>query len=230
MAQTKSKKRASKSASSSAKSKSKSKPKSQSKSKAKPKSPKSKSAKAGSVKKAKPKAAKAKSSSNGSSGGSTPVEAVRNAVGGVGGKDKGASQSVGKVASKAKVPLVAGGAAIAGAGGAMALAAASKGGRKKGMKSLKAAMPKKPKVKIKSGDLVKAAKEVGKVSAQVGEIANGIERAQESSNGNGKHRSPVEVVLQGLPGGRGRGAGRGDMGCARASGPRGRTPHSSSSS
>ena len=85
----------------------------------------------------------------------------------------------------------------------MALAAASKGGRKKGMKSLKAAMPKKPKVskpkvKIKSKDLAKAAKEVGKVSAQVGEIANGIQRAQDSSNGDGKHRSPIEVVLQGL--------------------------------
>jgi hypothetical protein len=128
---------------------------------------------------------------------------VRNAVGGVGDKAKSAGQGVGKAASKAKVPLVAGGAAIATAGGAMALAAASKGGRKKGMKNLKAAMPKKPKVKkpkvkIKSGDLAKAAKEVGKVSAQVGEIANGIQRAQDSSNGDGKHRSPIEVVLQGL--------------------------------
>jgi hypothetical protein len=123
---------------------------------------------------------------------------VRNAVGGVGDKAKSAGQGVGKVASKAKVPLVAGGAAIAGAGGAMALAAASKGGRKKGMKNLKAAMPRKPNVKIKSGDLAKAAKEVGKVSAQVGEIANGIQRAQDSSNGDGKHRSPIEVVLQGL--------------------------------
>lgn len=118
---------------------------------------------------------------------------MRNAVGGAG-------QTVGKVASKAKGPLVAGGAVIAGAGGAMALAAASKGNRKshKGMKSLKAAMPKKPKVKIKSDDLAKAAKQVGKVSAQVGEIAGGIERAQGSSNGDGKHRSPIEVVLQGL--------------------------------
>lgn len=130
---------------------------------------------------------------------------MRNAVGGVGDKAKSAGQGVGKVASKAKVPLVAGGAAIAGAGGAMALAAASKGGRKSkvGMKNLKAAMPRKPKVhkpkvKIKSGDLAKAAKEVGKVSAQVGEIANGIQRAQDSSNGDGKHRSPIEVVLQGL--------------------------------
>lgn len=116
---------------------------------------------------------------------------MRNAVGGAG-------QTVGKVAGKAKVPLVAGGAAIAGAAGGMAIAAASKQGRKKGIKSLKAAMPKKPKVNIKSGDLAKAAKEVGKVSAQVGEIANGIERAQGSSNGDGKHRSPIEVVLQGL--------------------------------
>jgi hypothetical protein len=116
---------------------------------------------------------------------------VRNAVGGAG-------QTVGKVASKAKVPLVAGGAAIAGAGGAMAIAAASKSGRKKGMKNLKAALPKKPKVKVSSKDLAKAAKQVGKVSAQVGEIADGVQRAQDSSNGNGKHRSPVEVVLQGL--------------------------------
>jgi hypothetical protein len=99
------------------------------------------------------------------------------------------------------VPLVASGVAIAGAGGAMALAAASKGNRKNkvGLKSLKGAMPKKPKVKIKSGDLAKAAKEVGKVSGQVSEIANSISGAQDSSsNGDGKHRSPVEVVLQGL--------------------------------
>src|SRR4051794_34196311 len=191
MAQTKSKKRASKSASSP--SKSKSKPQSKSKAKAKPKSAKSKSAKARSAKKAKPKAAKAKSPSNGSSGGSTPVEAVRNAVGGVGGKAKGAGQSVGKVASKAKVPLVAGGAAIAGAAGGLALAA-SKPGRKKG---LKAAMPRKPKVKIKSGDVAKAAKEVGNFSTQVGELASELQRARESAK-NGKHRSPVEVVLQGL--------------------------------
>jgi len=112
--------------------------------------------------------------------------AVRNAVGGAG-------KSVGKVASKAKVPLVAGGAAIAGAAGGLALAA-SKPGRKKG---LKAAMPRKPKVKFKSGDVAKAAKEVGNFSAQVGELATELQRARESAK-NGKHRSPVEVVLQGL--------------------------------
>jgi len=131
---------------------------------------------------------------------------VRHAVGGVGDKAKGAGQSVksagqsvGKAASKAKVPLVAGGAAIAGASGAMALAAASKSGRKKGMKSLKAAMPRKPKVKIKSDDLAKAAKEVGNFGTQMGELAGELQRARESADVNGKkHRSPVEVVLQGL--------------------------------
>lgn len=215
MADTKSKKRSAskgagssrKAKSSSAKPQSRSQPKSQSnnqsKSKGKTKGAKPKAAKSANAKSSKPKSSRSKSSgpkakapssngsSNGAGGGNSPVEAVRNAVGGAG-------QTVGKVASKAKVPLVAGGAAIAGAGGAMALAAASKGGRKKGMKGLKAAMPKKPKVKIKSGDLAKAAKEVGNFSAQMGELATELQRARESADENGKHRSPVEVVLQGL--------------------------------
>jgi hypothetical protein len=93
------------------------------------------------------------------------------------------------------VPLVAGGAAIAGAAGGMALAAASKQGRKKG---LKGAIPRKPKIKIKSGDVARAAKEVGNFSAQMGELAGELQRARESADSNGKHRSPVEVVLQGL--------------------------------
>lgn len=132
-------------------------------------------------------------SSNGSGGGTSPVEAVRNAAGDMGGKAKSAGKSVGKAASKAKVPLVAGGAAVAGAAGGLALAA-SKHGRRKGIKG---AMPRKPKIKLKSGDVAKAAKEVGNFSAQVGELANELQRARESANGT-RHRSPVEVVLQGL--------------------------------
>lgn len=130
--------------------------------------------------------------SNGSSGKSSPVEAVRNAVGDVGGKAKGAGKTVGKAASKAKVPLVAGGAAIAGAAGGMALAT-SKRGRKNGLTK---AMSHRPKVKIDSKDVAKAAKEVGNFSAQVGQLADELQRARKS--GDGKHRSPVEVVLQGL--------------------------------
>jgi hypothetical protein len=107
---------------------------------------------------------------------------------------------IGKVASKAKVPLVAGGAVVAGAAGGMALASSRKA-RKSG---IGAALTRKPKVKIKSKDLKKAAqsvgsaaKEVGNFSAQVGVLANELQEARESGNGK-KHRSPIEVVLQGL--------------------------------
>ena len=201
MAQTKSK---SKNGSAPKRAGSSSKPKSQSKPKSKAKSQKPKAKKAAKATKAKskPKASGSKSqssngsrSSNGSSGGASPVDAVRSAVGGVGDKAKGAGQTVGKAASKAKVPLVAGGAALAGAAGGLALAA-SKGGRKKGIKGAMPSMPRKPKIKIKSGDVAKAAKEVGNFSAQVGELANELQRARESADG--RKRSPVEVVLQGL--------------------------------
>jgi len=129
---------------------------------------------------------------------------VRNAVGG---KAKSAGKTVGKVASKAKVPLVAGGAAVAGAAGGMALAASKKGrkgGIGKALASGSKAIPRKPKIKapkikapkVSSKDVAKAAKGVGDFSAQVSEIAAGVDSA--ASGRNGKHRSPVEVVLQGL--------------------------------
>jgi hypothetical protein len=185
------------------------------KSKAKPKKPtaskpaaKSKASKPKSA--SKPKAVKAKakrkpsakprsssngngaSRSNGSSSKHSNVEAVRSAVGDIGDKAKGAGKTVGKAASKAKVPLVAGGAAIAGAAGGMALAA-SKKGRKSGLGK---AVAKRPKIKVDSKDVAKAARGVGNFSAQVSEIAGGLESA--ASGKDGKHRSPIEVVLQGL--------------------------------
>jgi hypothetical protein len=58
------------------------------------------------------------------------------------------------------------------------------------------AMHRRPQVKVKSRDLKAAAKEVGSFGAQVGQLATEIQRTRESSNG--KHRSPVEVVLEGL--------------------------------
>lgn len=152
--------------------------------KTKPK-PKTRSKKASMSKQAKssakPKAAKAKSNgaTNGSASKSSNVEAVRKAVG------------------KAKVPLVAGGAAIAGAAGGMALSA-SKRGHKSGLAKAMSHRPKisRPKIKVDSKDVAKAARGVGSVSAQVSEIAGGLESA--ASGRNGKHRSPIEVVLQGL--------------------------------
>lgn len=142
--------------------------------------------------KAKPKSTASKSRSNGSSSKHSNVEAVRHVVGDAGDKAKSAGKSVGKAASKAKVPLVAGGAAIAGAAGGMALAA-SKKSRKSGLGK---AISRRPKIKVDSKDVAKAARGVGSFSAQVSEIAGGLETA--ASGRNGKHRSPIEVVLQGL--------------------------------
>jgi hypothetical protein len=107
---------------------------------------------------------------------------------------KDAGRTVGKAASKAKVPLIAGGAALAGAAGGLALAAS----RQDRHRRLAASM-RKPRIKLTSHDVAKAAKEVGSFSTQVGELATELQRNREAAHGsNGKHRSPIEVVLQGL--------------------------------
>lgn len=188
MAQTKTKSQKKRSSPKGAKPASKSKAKPKAKSTAKPKAAKAKPKSS-----AKPRSSgNGASRSNGSSGKHSNVDAVRHAVEDVGGKAKSAGKTVGKAASKAKVPLVAGGAALAGAAGGMALAA-SKKGRKSGLGK---AVARRPKIKVDSKDVAKAAKGVGNFSAQVSEIAGGLESA--ASGKNGRHRSPVEVVLQGL--------------------------------
>ncbi len=99
---------------------------------------------------------------------------------------KDAGGAVGRAASKAKVPLMAGGAALAGAAGGIALGT-HQAHRKNGLEG------------VSSKDLAKAAKKVGNVGAQVGEVALEVRRAREANNGNGRaHRSPIEVVLEGL--------------------------------
>ncbi|HEY5815614.1 MAG TPA: hypothetical protein VIS95_04670 [Solirubrobacterales bacterium] len=52
-------------------------------------------------------------------------------------------------------------------------------------------------------NLAKAARNVGTFGTQMGRLASEIHQARES--GNGKHRSPVEVVLEGLTARRSRG-------------------------
>jgi hypothetical protein len=97
-----------------------------------------------------------------------------------------AGGKVASVAGKARVPLLAGGAALAGAAGGLAL-----GARQAHHRSRLG--------KVSSKDLTNVAKKVGEVGAQVGEVALEVRRARESTNGNGKvQRSPIEVVLQGL--------------------------------
>jgi hypothetical protein len=99
-----------------------------------------------------------------------------------------AGHSVGRAASKAKTPLIAGGAAVAGAAGGLALGA---------RQSRKSKTLRRPKVKIRSQDLARAARDVGQFGMDVGQLAGELRKNREAANG-ASHRSPVEVVLDGL--------------------------------
>jgi hypothetical protein len=106
-----------------------------------------------------------------------------------------AGRSVGRAASKAKTPLLAGSAALAGVAGGIAL-----GTRQARHGKALARRPKVrigPKVKIDSHDLAKAAKEVGQFGVDVGQLASELRKNREIANG-ARRRSPIEVVLQGL--------------------------------
>jgi len=165
-----------------AETKSRSKPKARSRPKAKPKSrANSKPAKS----KAKPRAS-SKPKRAPSSKPKGLMEKTKAAGETVEGTAKGAGRKVGRAAGKAKVPLVAGGAALAGAAGGIAALSARHNHRRRGLGG------------VSSKDLKKAAKKATDVGAQVGEIALEVRRARERTNGHGAHRSPIEVVLQGL--------------------------------
>ena len=86
------------------------------------------------------------------------------------------------VAAKARVPLLAGGAALAGALGGFALSQAA---------------GKRPKFKLRSRDLASAAKDIGAFGEQIGKLAIEMRERREAS-ATDRHRSPIEVVLQGL--------------------------------
>lgn len=81
--------------------------------------------------------------------------------------------AAGDAADRAKIPLIAGGAAIAGAAGGLAV------GIRRGRNSSRGA---------------KVAKRVGNLGSQIGNLATELRRSRE----NDAHRSPVEVVLEGL--------------------------------
>ena len=77
---------------------------------------------------------------------------------------------------------------MAAAAGGLALGARQ--GRKS--KALRA-----PRVKIRSQDLARAARDVGQFGMDVGQLAGELRKNREAANG-AKHRSPIEVVLSGL--------------------------------
>jgi hypothetical protein len=107
-------------------------------------------------------------------------------------KAKEAGKTVAGAASRAKLPLIAGGAALAGAAGGLALGARGKSGRR-----VPHWAARRPRIKLTSHDVAKAAKGVGSFSNQVGALATEVERLRQAADGQ-RHRSPIEVVLQGL--------------------------------
>ncbi len=135
-------------------------------------------------------ASRSQSRSKASSNGSGRIDTARHAVEETA---KDAGHAVGGAVSKAKVPLMAGGAALAGAAGGLVLGARQ--ARRNGPAAR--ALSRRPQVKVRSQDLAKAAKEVGSFGAQMGRLATELQQTREAA-GNGKHRSPVEVVLEGL--------------------------------
>jgi hypothetical protein len=141
---------------------------------------------------AKRKTSARKSTPRASGNGAGRVESARKAIEGTakqaGNSFSDAGQNVGKAAGRAKVPLLASGAALAGIAGGIAIGA--RGARQvKGMR--------RPRVKIDSHDLARAAKDVGRFGMDVGQLASELRRNREQAH-DAKRRSPVEVVLDGL--------------------------------
>jgi hypothetical protein len=142
-------------------------------------------------------------SSSGNGASSSPVETVRQTVA------SGAQQTghvIGDAASKAKGPALAGGAALAGMVGGMALA--SRGGRRRVL-GIPVPGTRRPLVQIKTPrrnnvakDVVKAAGRMGKAGGQAAELASEVRMAREQLD-SGRRRSPIEVVLDGLTARRG---------------------------
>jgi hypothetical protein len=106
---------------------------------------------------------------------------------------KKVGRNAGKAASKAKAPLLAGGAALAGAAGGLAIGAMRSRRSHRGPRP-KALQPKR--VKISSQDVAKAARGIGMVSQHVADLTSEMNGEQRGKNG--KRKSPVEVVLDGL--------------------------------
>ena len=162
-----------------------------------PSSSNSKTAKAKSGRKPKASQSRAKrtstraKSSRSANSKASPSKALGQAVGNAG---KDASHATSQAVSKARIPLLAGGAVLAGTVGGVVLGATRSGGKVLGVN-----LPEAKRVKIRSKDLAKAAKEVGRFGENVGDLTTELRRAREGlANGNGGHNSPIEVLLKGL--------------------------------
>lgn len=127
---------------------------------------------------------------------------VKNARNAASGGVQTAGHAVGTAAGKAKGPAIAGGAALAGLVGGMTIAA--RGGRRRVL-GVPVPGTRRPLIKVKrptrvntTRDLVKAAGRMGNAGRQMAELASEMRLAREQMSTNGRRRSPVEVVLDGL--------------------------------
>jgi hypothetical protein len=103
---------------------------------------------------------------------------------------RGAANGVRRVSRNARTPLLTGGAALAGAAGGLALGA-TRAAAKRGTNAARVGF------QIRSQDVARTAKEIGSFAEQLGMVADELRRTREAAAAS-KHRSPIEVVLQGL--------------------------------
>jgi hypothetical protein len=99
------------------------------------------------------------------------------------------SATTSSLATRLKTPVIAGGAAVAGLVGGLALA-------KRGSSRKVLGVP-VPSAQTTSQNLAEAAKQIGGFGERVGELANEVRIVREGVAHSHK-RSPVEVVLEGL--------------------------------
>jgi len=157
---------------------------------------KTKKAKAARKPKATKRSPRPRRSSNGSK--ATSHNGVSNGIEGGAKVARDAVSSAGKeaahLASKAKVPLLAGGAALVGTVGGVVIGSTHSGGKVMGI-----SLPTRKRVRISSKDLTKAAKEVGRFGENVGELSAELRRVRQGfGSDEERQNSPLEVLLKGL--------------------------------
>jgi hypothetical protein len=106
---------------------------------------------------------------------------------------KSTGKTLGNTAAKAKVPAIAGGAALAGLAGGIALGARGLSKRK----VLGIPMPRRSVLKASTRNLAASAKHVGSFGEQLAELTTEVKRTRERLQDD-TSRSPIEVVLEGL--------------------------------
>jgi hypothetical protein len=131
----------------------------------------------------------------------TVVDGAQSAGRTVGSAASDAGRAVGSAANAAKVPAVAGGAALAGLVGGMAIA---RGGRRRVL-GVPVPGTRRPLVKINGRG--SGTKQLMKTGRQMAELAVEVRQARQQL-ATERRRSPIEVVLEGLTARRGRDAAK----------------------